>query len=55
MKKLKIGARLALGFAIVLALLAALTATALTRMQSAGDLTYRLVNTSIKNQRSLAE
>ena len=32
-----------------------MTATALTRMQSAGDLTYRLVNTSIKNQRSLAE
>ena len=55
MKKLKIGARLGLGFAIVLALLVALTATALTRMQSGGDLTYRLVNTSIKNQRSVAE
>ncbi|WP_137173930.1 methyl-accepting chemotaxis protein [Massilia sp. HP4] len=55
MKKLKIGPRLGLGFAIVLALLVAMTATALTRMQSAGDLTYRLVNTSIKNQRTLAE
>ena len=55
MKKLNIGARLALGFAIVLLLLVTLCATALTRMQSAGDLTYRLVNTSIKNQRTLAE
>jgi len=54
-KKLNIGARLALGFAIVLLLLVTLCATALTRMQSAGDLTYRLVNTSIKNQRTLAE
>ncbi|WP_312518928.1 methyl-accepting chemotaxis protein [Massilia sp.] len=32
-----------------------MSATALTRMQSAGDLTYRLVNTSVKNQRSVAE
>ena len=54
-KKLTIGARLALGFAIVLALLLVMSATALTRMQSAADLTHRLVNTSIKNQRSLAE
>nr|WP_288431858.1 methyl-accepting chemotaxis protein [uncultured Stenotrophomonas sp.] len=55
MKNLKIGARLGIGFAIVLSLLLVLTVTALARMQSAGDLTYRLVNTSIKNQRSMAE
>jgi len=54
-KKLNIGARLGLGFAIVLALLLVMSATALTRMQSAADLTSRLVNTSIKNQRNLAE
>jgi len=54
-KKLNIGARLGLGFAIVLVLLLAMSATALTRMQSAADLTDRLVNTSIKNQRSVAE
>ena len=55
MKNLKIGARLGIGFAIVLSLLLVLTITALVRMQSAGDLTYRLVNTSVKNQRSVAE
>ena len=55
MKNLKIGARLGLGFAIVLALLVALAVTALTRMQSAGDMTDRLVHTSIKNQRNVAE
>ncbi|OIJ42155.1 methyl-accepting chemotaxis protein [Massilia timonae] len=55
MKKLNIGARLGIGFAIVLVLLLAMSATALTRMQSAADLTDRLVNTSIKNQRSVAE
>jgi methyl-accepting chemotaxis protein len=54
-KNLKIGARLGLGFAIVLALLLIMSATSLTRMQAAGDLTYRLVNTSVKNQRSVAE
>ncbi|MCD2515702.1 methyl-accepting chemotaxis protein [Massilia sp. G4R7] len=55
MKNLKIGARLGIGFTIVLALLLVVTLTALARMQSAGDLTYRLVNTSIKNQRNVAE
>jgi methyl-accepting chemotaxis protein len=55
MKNLKIGTRLALGFAVVLLLLVVLTVTALTRMQTASDLTYRLVNTSIKNQRLVAE
>ncbi|MGF6272480.1 methyl-accepting chemotaxis protein [Massilia sp. UYP11] len=55
MKNLKIGARLGLAFAVVLALLLAMAATALTRMQTAGDLTYRLVNTSTKNQLTVAE
>ncbi|MGX4640308.1 methyl-accepting chemotaxis protein [Massilia sp. SYSU DXS3249] len=55
MKNLKIGARLGIGFAIVLALLLAVTVTAIVRMQAAGDMTDRLVNTSIKNQRNVAE
>ena len=54
-KNLKIGVRLGIAFAIVLALLLAVTLTALARMQEAGDMTSRLVNTSIKNQRSVAE
>ena len=55
MKNLKIGARLGIGFTVVLLLLTAVTLTALARMQAAGDLTYRLVHTSIKNQRNVAE
>ncbi len=55
MKNLKIGARLGAGFAIVLALLLAVTVTALLRMQEAGAMTDRLVNVSIKNQRNVAE
>ena len=55
MKNLPLGARLGLGFAIVLALLVALSATALTRMDEAGSKTHRLVNTSMKNQRNIAE
>ena len=55
MKNLNIGSRLGVGFAVVLLLLAALTVTALVRMQTASDLTYRLINTSIKNQRMVAE
>jgi methyl-accepting chemotaxis protein len=54
-KNLKIGVRLGIAFAIVLALLLAVTLTALARMQEAGDMTSRLVNTSIKNQRYVAE
>ena len=42
MKNLNIGSRLGVGFAVVLLLLAALTVTALVRMQTASDLTYRL-------------
>ena len=55
MKNLKIGVRLILAFAIVLTLLLAVTVTALLRMQEAGDMTNRLVQVSIKNQRSVAE
>ena len=55
MKNLNIGSRLGVGFAVVLLLLSALTITALVRMQTASDLTYRLINTSIKNQRMVAE
>jgi len=54
-KNLKIGARLGIGFAVILSLLVVVALTALVRMQTAGDLTYRLVNTSIKNQRNVAE
>ncbi|CDG84409.1 methyl-accepting chemotaxis protein [Janthinobacterium agaricidamnosum] len=55
MKNLKIGTRLGVGYAVVLLLLAALTVLGLMRMQAAGDLTSRLVNSSIKNQRLVAE
>ena len=55
MKNLTLGARLGLGFAVVLALLVALSATSLTRMHQAGSMTERLVNTSMKNQRAIAE
>jgi methyl-accepting chemotaxis protein len=54
-KNLKIGVRLGAGFAIVLALLLAVTITAVLRMQEAGDMTSRLVHVSIKNQRNVAE
>jgi len=55
MKNRTIGARLGLGFGIVLLLLAAMTAIAVVRMQTATALTDRLINTSYKNQRLVAE
>ena len=55
MKNLKIGSRLGIGFAVVLLLLAALTAIAVVRMQAAYEITDRLINTSYKNQRLVAE
>jgi methyl-accepting chemotaxis protein len=54
-KNLKIGVRLGAGFALVLALLLAVTVTAVLRMQKAGAMTERLVNVSIENQRNVAE
>jgi methyl-accepting chemotaxis protein len=55
MKNLNIGARLGIGFGIVLLLLAAMTAIAVIRMQSANEITDRLINTSYKNQRLVSE
>jgi len=55
MKNLKIGSRLGVGFGAVLLLLAALTTTALVRMQESSNLVDRLVNVSLKNQRMVAE
>ncbi|WP_312518925.1 methyl-accepting chemotaxis protein [Massilia sp.] len=55
MKNLNIGARLGLGFAVVIVLLLVMTFTSLTRMGEAGALTSRLVNTSMKNQATVAE
>ena len=55
MNNMKLGARLGLGFAIVLALLVAMSATSYTRMEKASSLTERLVKTSMKNQRDIAE
>lgn len=55
MKNLNIGARLGLGFAIVIVLLLVMTFISLTRMEEAGGLTNRLVNTSMKNQATVAE
>nr|WP_314546986.1 methyl-accepting chemotaxis protein [uncultured Massilia sp.] len=55
MKNLNIGARLGIGFAIVLSLLLVVMLTSVARMQAAGDKTDRLVHTSIQNQRNVAE
>jgi methyl-accepting chemotaxis protein len=55
MKNAKIGARLAAGFGAVLILLAVMTAIAVTRMQTASDMTDKLVNVSVKNQGLVAE
>ena len=55
MKNLNIGVRLGIGFGIVLLLLIATTAIAVMRMQAGTALTDRLVNTSFKNQRMVAE
>ncbi len=55
MKNLKIGTRLGIGFAVVLLLLVVLIFTTLARMHETSEATDRLVNTSMKNQRSVAE
>ncbi|QBE65150.1 methyl-accepting chemotaxis protein [Pseudoduganella lutea] len=55
MNNLRIGARLALGFALVLVLLAVMTITAVTRMQGASRLTDELVTQRVHNERLMAE
>ncbi|HEU4373231.1 MAG TPA: methyl-accepting chemotaxis protein, partial [Telluria sp.] len=55
MKNLNIGARLALGFAIVLSLLVALTAIAVWRMQSASAATDVLISEKVRNERLIDE
>jgi methyl-accepting chemotaxis protein len=55
MKKLNIGTRLALGFAVVLSLLVALSAIALWRMQSASAMTDQLIFEKVRNERLIDE
>ncbi len=55
MKNLNIGFRLALGFAIVLFLLVAISATALWRMQSAAAVTEHLIDQKVRNERLISE
>ena len=55
MSNLRIGARLALGFALVLALLAAMTITGVLRMHGASRLTDELVTQRVHNERLMAE
>ncbi|TWI42983.1 methyl-accepting chemotaxis protein [Pseudoduganella flava] len=51
----RIGTRLGLGFAVVLVLLAAMTAIGVLRMQSASRLTQELVDQRVHNERLMAE
>jgi methyl-accepting chemotaxis protein len=55
MKNLKIGTRLALSYAAVLLLMAIVIVVTLGRMGDIKDATDRVVNTSMKNQRNVAE
>jgi methyl-accepting chemotaxis protein len=55
MKNINIGTRLAIGFAVVLSLLVALTAIAVWRMQSASAMTDELVNVKVRNERLISE
>ena len=55
MKNLTIGARLGIGFGVVLVLLVTLTAVSVLRMQQASTLTDNLVYVSISNQKLVAE
>jgi methyl-accepting chemotaxis protein len=55
MKNLKIGTRLALSYAAVLILMAIVIVVTLGRMGDMKDATDRVVNTSMKNQRNVAE
>ena len=55
MKNLKIGTRLGISFAAVLTLMVILIVVTLGRMGDINDATDRLINTSMKNQRTVAE
>jgi methyl-accepting chemotaxis protein len=55
MKNFNIGTRLALGFAIVLSLLVALTAIAVWRMQAASAATEDMVNEKVRDERLIDE
>ncbi|TWI66448.1 methyl-accepting chemotaxis protein [Pseudoduganella lurida] len=55
MTNLRIGARLGLGFAVVLLLLAAMTAVGVLRMQGASRLTTELVDERVHHERLMAE
>ncbi|MBB5609053.1 MULTISPECIES: methyl-accepting chemotaxis protein [unclassified Janthinobacterium] len=55
MKNLKIGTRLAVGYAVVLLLLAALVVIGLMRLQAASDMTSNMVHGTVRNQRLVAE
>ncbi|MBC7455002.1 MAG: MCP four helix bundle domain-containing protein [Massilia sp.] len=55
MKNLNIGTRLALGFAVVLALLVAVSAIAVWRLQSASAMTGNLINEQVRNERLIDE
>ncbi len=55
MKNLNIGTRLALGFAVVLSLLVALSAIAIWRMQAASVATDNLINEKVRNERLMDE
>ena len=55
MKNLKIGTRLAFSYAAVLLLMAIVIVITLGRMGDMNDATDRVVNTSMKNQRNVAE
>ena len=55
MKNLNIGTRLALGFAVVLSLLVALSTIAVWRMHSASEMTDDLINEKVRNERLIDE
>ena len=55
MKNLHIGARLGLGFALVLLFLVAMTVAGVWRMHSASVLTDAMVHERVRNERMLAE
>src|SRR5471032_648725 len=55
MKNLKIGARLGVGFSVVLLLLTVLTAIGILRMNRASDMTDEMINVRMRNERLISE